>query len=275
MSSISEPGVADQTEATGPLIHYLDTALMDPVALEMAHEFPQPGRTRLIVQSPLGWVGTDLPDPEPALLARIGSDAVFMMGDNPALPRLPAKPKLLDFFHLRFGDLTFRHLLSSAARALKDGHDEKVVLACLLHDISNGCLIRVDHGYWGAQLIRPYVDEEVAWAVEKHQALRYFADEEVGYAYPESYRRFFGQDYTPPEYLRRDAEAARAHRWYMSARLVTLNDIYFFDNSDPIDPEMFTDIIGRHFRQPEEGLGFDGSPTAHMWRTMIWPNNFL
>ncbi|HTP17372.1 MAG TPA: hypothetical protein VMK13_16250 [Streptosporangiaceae bacterium] len=23
------------------------------------------------------------------------------------------------------------------------------------------------------------------------------------------------------------------------------------------------------------GLGFDGSPVAHMWRTMIWPNNFL
>ena len=37
----------------------------------------------------------------------------------------------------------------------------------------------------------------------------------------------------------------------------------------------FTDIIGRNFKQPKEGLGFDGSPTAHMWRSMIWPNNFL
>ena len=36
-----------------------------------------------------------------------------------------------------------------------------------------------------------------------------------------------------------------------------------------------TDIIGRNFRQPEEGLGFDNSPSAHMWRSMIWPNNFL
>ena len=42
-----------------------------------------------------------------------------------------------------------------------------------------------------------------------------------------------------------------------------------------IDPEIFTDIIGRHFREPREGLGFDGSTSAHMWRTMIWPNNFL
>jgi hypothetical protein len=37
----------------------------------------------------------------------------------------------------------------------------------------------------------------------------------------------------------------------------------------------FPDIIGRNFTQPKEGLGFDGSPTAHMWRSIIWPTNFL
>jgi hypothetical protein len=42
-----------------------------------------------------------------------------------------------------------------------------------------------------------------------------------------------------------------------------------------VDFDDFSDIVGRHFRQPAEGLGFDGSPVAHMWRTMIWPNNFL
>ncbi len=40
-------------------------------------------------------------------------------------------------------------------------------------------------------------------------------------------------------------------------------------------PVRIEDVIGRNFRQPAEGLGFDGSPVAHMWRTMIWPNNFL
>jgi hypothetical protein len=87
--------------------------------------------------------------------------------------------------------------------------------------------------------------------------------------------RFFGPDYTPPEYIRAAAEAARKHRWYMSSRLVTLYDIYFFEKSEAVDPEIFTDIIGRHFREPEEGLGFDGSSVAHMWRTAIWPNNAL
>lgn len=237
--------------------------------------YPQAGRERQIYPSPVGWKGTDWQDNEKELLARLGPDVVMMMGDNPALPRMPAKPRLLDFFKYRFNDLTVRHLLTSGKKALEAGMDEKVVMACLLHDISNGCLVRSDHGYWGAQMVAPYVDEEVAWAVQYHQPLRYFSDEAVGYDYPKSYDLFFGEDYKPPEYIRRDAEYARNHRWYMSSRQVTIFDVYFFEDSGPIDPDIFTDIIGRNFKEPEEGLGFDNSPTAHMWRTMIWPNNFL
>jgi hypothetical protein len=235
----------------------------------------QGGRNRMILPAPAGVAGTGLPDIEADMLARLDADHVMMMGDNPRLPQMPEQPRLLDFFKHRFSPITRNHLLTSAKRAMDDGQDEKIVMACLLHDIANGALIRSDHGYWGAQLIAPHVDEEVAWAVQHHQSLRYFADDSVGYKYPESYHRFFGPDYVPPAYIRRDAEAARAHRWYMSARSVTLYDLYFFDAEASIDPEIFTDIIGRNFREPEEGLGFDNSPTAHMWRTMIWPNNLL
>jgi hypothetical protein len=238
-------------------------------------DWPQAGRERMIVPAPVGIAGTSIENPEIELMRKLDSGHVMMMGDNPALPRMPQQPTLLDFFRLRFQSLTCRHLLTSAARAQADGQPEKIVLACLLHDISNACLIRSDHGYWGAQLIAPYVEPEIAWAVQYHQCLRYFPDESVGYIYPESYGRFFGADYEPPAYLRADAETARKHRWYMSSRLITLYDIYFFDDSSQPDPEIFTDLIGRHFRQPREGLGFDGSPTAHMWRTIIWPNNFL
>jgi hypothetical protein len=238
-------------------------------------DFPQAGRKRLILPAPIGISGTDIVIDEQAIIGQLDEHHVFMMGDNPALKRFPSKPRLLDFFRLRMNDRGARHLLTSALRALEDGHEEKIVLACLLHDIANSCLIRSDHGYWGAQMIAPYVDEEIAWAVRYHQCLRYFADDSVGYAYPESYRKFFGPDYTPPDYIRKDAEEARRHRWYMSSRLITKYDLYFFDDTPIPDPEIFTDIIGRHFHEPEEGLGFDNSPTAHMWRTIIWPNNLL
>jgi hypothetical protein len=188
---------------------------------------------------------------------------------------MPERPTLADFFRLRFGRKSVAHLLQSARVARENGLPDKVILACLLHDIAVAGLISANHGHWGAQLVAPYVDEEVAWAIEKHEALRYFADESVGYRYPEAYLNFFGDDYRPPEHVRREHDEARRHRWYMTARLVTINDIYSFDPGADVDYAEFEDVVGRHFRQPAEGLGFDGSPVAHMWRTMIWPNNFL
>lgn len=247
----------------------------DRPALEQGHEHGQDGKRRLIFPQPIATMGTGEPDREAALLAELGPDTVMMMGDNPALPKMPAAPTLLDFFRLRFRGITYRHSLHSAFLARQAGQSEPVVLACLLHDIANAGLLRADHGYWGAQMIAPYVDEEVAWAVERHQALRFFADESVGYGYPEAYLRYFGPDYRPPAYIRQAHDEARAHRWYMSARMITLYDVYSFADEAPVGPEAFEDLVGRHFRQPAEGLGFDGSPVAHMWRSMIWPNNFL
>jgi hypothetical protein len=97
----------------------------------------------------------------------------------------------------------------------------------------------------------------------------------VGYGYPEAYIRFFGRDYVPPPYIQEEYKRAREHRWYMSARMITVYDVYAFDPGAVVSIDTFTDIIGRHFKQPKEGLGFDGSPVAHMWRSIIWPNNFL
>jgi len=232
---------------------------------------------KLIIPSPISVIGTgvDFHELEMAMLEENRRGTPFMMGDNPALPKMPERPKLLDFYRLRFGRIARQHHCLSAKLALDAGHDEKIVVACFLHDISNGALVRPDHGYWSAQMIAPYVSEEIAWAVKFHQPLRYFADESVGYTYPEAYRRYFGADYEPPEYIRRAHDEARAHRWYMTSRIVTIYDTYAFAPGPDLDPGLFEDILGRHFREPEEGLGFDGSPVAHMWRSMIWPNNFL
>jgi hypothetical protein len=187
----------------------------------------------------------------------------------PRLAPMPSKPTLIDFFNVRFA--ASAHLLQSARLAQKRGASEEIVLACLLHDTGQS-LMKADHGYWGAQIIEPYVSERVAFAVRYHQALRFYPDPSVGYEYPESYYRIFGVDYVPSPHIARDYEYVRNHKWYLDARLVTLNDLYSFDPTVQVSIDEFGDIIGRHFRQPKEGLGSDNTPVAHMWRTMINPD---
>ena len=197
-----------------------------------------------------------------------------LMGPDPRLSTMPEKPTLLDFFKHRMCNT--QHLMQSARLALKNGVDEKVALACLVHDISVTSFISGDHGYWARQLLAPYVDEEIAWGVEAHQYLRFYPDESVGYKYPEAYIKYFGEDFEPEPYIREAYERARNHKWYMTGRIITMNDVYAFDpNVRKLEIEEFTDLIGRHFRQPAEGLGFDHSPSAHMWRTIMWPTRAL
>jgi hypothetical protein len=197
----------------------------------------------------------------------------MLMGADPRLPQMPDKPTLIDFFKLRFASTA--HLLQSATHALKAGLPEKMVLACLLHDIGVVSFIRCDHGYWGAQLIEPYVDEEVSWAVRVHQALRFFPDESLGYEYPDMYRQYFGPDYKPEPYIEEEYKRARKHKWYMTGRMICVHDLYSFDPNAKVNLDDFVDIIGRNFKQPKEGLGLDSSPSSHMWRTIMWPTRFL
>lgn len=199
-------------------------------------------------------------------------DRPYLQHYDPLLPEMPAEPSLMDFYKLRFAPA--KHVLQSARLAKINGHDETIITACLLHDIGLN-LINTDHGYWCAQMIKPYVKEEIAWAIEKHQALRFFPDPSVGYEYPDAYIRMFGADYRVEPYIEKAYQDARNHKWYMTSRLITINDLYSFDPDIEVDVEDFTDIMGRNFRQPKGGLGFDGSPVAHMWRTLIWPNNRL
>lgn len=174
-------------------------------------------------------------------------------------------------------DLPFapaKHMIQCAGLAMKAGADERTVLACLLHDIGFA-VMRPDHAWWGAQMLEPYVPEEISWAIRYHGALRFYPDESVGYEYPELYRKWFGDGYRPPEYIQQAYEHARNHPWYMKARLITMYDDYSFDPAAPADIEPFIDIIGRHFRQPKEGLGNDNTPVAHMWRSIIDPGKPL
>ena len=182
----------------------------------------------------------------------------------PDLAPMPDKPTLVDFFNLRWAPAN--HVLQSATRALKTGMTEEVILACLLHDVVQN-LIKVDHGWWGAQMIRPYVDEKIAWAISYHQALRFYPDSTVGYEYPELYVRIYGKDYVPPQYIKDAYEYAKKHKWYMEARLITVNDLYAFEP----DAKVVARPVHRHHRPPlqaAEGRAWlrqqpDGAHVAH------------
>jgi hypothetical protein len=65
------------------------------------------------------------------------------------------------------------------------------------------------------------------------------------------------------------------HKWYIEPRMVAVNDLYAFDPNSVATIDPFLDTIGRLFKQPKEGLGNDGSPVAHMWRTIIRPDQPL
>jgi hypothetical protein len=78
------------------------------------------------------------------------------------LEPMPEKPTLVDFFRYRFAPAT--HVLQSATDAMKKGEKEELILACLLHDVVLN-LIKVDHGWWGAQMMEPYVSEKISWGI--------------------------------------------------------------------------------------------------------------
>jgi hypothetical protein len=208
---------------------------------------------------------------------RRGVGSLFVAGGRGGgnvriLEKMPPRPTLVDFFKLRF--MPANHVLQSATRAMKTGMKEEVILACLLHDVVLN-LIKVDHGWWGAQLFEPYIPEKSSFAIRYHQTLRFFPDEEAGYEYPDSYHRTFGHDYVPPSHIQAAYKMLRNHKWYMEPRLVTVNDLYAFDPNAVVSLDPFIDIIGRHFKQPKEGLGHDNSPVAHMWRTLANPDQPL
>ena len=189
------------------------------------------------------------------------------------LDPMPRKPTFIDFFKYRFGQ-TSNHVLQSANRAMKTGMTEEIILACLLHDTVHA-LIKTDHGYWGAQMYAPYVPEKTSFAIRYHQALRFYEDKKAGYEYPDLYRNLFGEDYVPAPHIQADYKMLLNHKWYMEPRLVTVNDLYAFEPGVVVTLDPFIDIVGRQFKNPKEGLGNDNSPVAHMWRTMIMPDNPL
>ena len=65
------------------------------------------------------------------------------------------------------------HGLQSGTRALREGADIDWVVGALLHDIGDG-LAPQNHDRFSAEVIRPFVRDEVAWTVEHHGIFQMF-----------------------------------------------------------------------------------------------------
>ena len=59
------------------------------------------------------------------------------------------------------------HSLQAATRAFKDGAEEEMVVATLLHDIGDE-LAPLNHSEYAASVLKPYVSEKTHWIIEKH-----------------------------------------------------------------------------------------------------------
>ena len=59
------------------------------------------------------------------------------------------------------------HSLQAATRAFKDGADDELIVAALIHDVGDE-LAPYNHAEVAAGILRPYVRPEVTWIVEQH-----------------------------------------------------------------------------------------------------------
>jgi len=88
-----------------------------------------------------------------------------------------------------------RHCLQAATRAMKDGADEEMIVAALIHDIGDE-LAPYNHAEVAAAILRPYVRPEVTWIVAQHGLFQNYY-----------YVHHFGGD-------RNARERWRDHPWY-------------------------------------------------------------
>ena len=65
------------------------------------------------------------------------------------------------------------HSLQSATRAERDGADEEMIVATLLHDIGDS-LAPFNHSQLVASVLRPYVSEKVYWIMLHHGLFQEF-----------------------------------------------------------------------------------------------------
>ena len=125
------------------------------------------------------------------------------------------------------------HSLQAATRALKDGADEEMIVAALIHDVGDE-LAPYAHQEIAAAILRPYVRPEVTWIVEHHALFQNYY-----------YVHHFGGD-------RNARDRLRDHPWYQACKDFCANwDQNSFDPDYPTEPlSTFEPLVRRILTRP-------------------------
>ena len=134
------------------------------------------------------------------------------------------------------------HSLQSATRAYRDGADEEMVVAALLHDIGD-LLAPHNHSELAAAVLRPYVTERTYWVVRQHGLFQSYY-----------YAHHMGGD-------RNARDRYIDHPWYQDA----VDFCHRWDQSsfdpeyDTLSLEIFEPMVRRVFaREPFSASGIRG-----------------
>lgn len=88
--------------------------------------------------------------------------------------------KLLDVDWGGYRINRYQHSLQSATLAERDGCDEEMVVAALLHDIGD-IISPYNHSEFAAAVLRPYVSEKTYWIIKHHGLFQsYYYNEYIG-----------------------------------------------------------------------------------------------
>lgn len=160
--------------------------------------------------------------------------------------RVLAQLKMLDVDWGGYRVTRYEHSLQSATLAYRDGADEEMVVAALLHDIGD-ILSPYNHSEAAAALLKPYVSERVHWIIKHHGLFQ-------GYYY----NHFLGGD-------RNARDMHKDHPFYQDCIYFCANyDQNAFDPDYDTQPlEFFEPMVRRVLATPKFGhLELGNEPQA-------------
>jgi predicted HD phosphohydrolase len=125
------------------------------------------------------------------------------------------------------------HSLQAATRAQRDGADEELIVAALIHDVGDE-LAPYNHSEIAAAIIRPYVRAEVTWIVQQHGLFQNYY-----------YVHHLGGD-------RQARDSFRDHAWYPACvEFCARWDQCSFDPNYSSEPlSSFESLVRRIFTRP-------------------------